>query len=77
VEPYRRILRISPKQWYLPASPLGITTQKTNIDIFTAVRSSDLQNECVLLSIDFVAKDTKNTDPLFIFGEFYTIILRL
>jgi hypothetical protein len=27
-----------PKRWYLPTSPHGVTTQKTNNDIFTAVR---------------------------------------
>jgi hypothetical protein len=27
---------------YPPASPQGVTTQKTNIDIFTAVRTSNL-----------------------------------
>jgi hypothetical protein len=31
-----------PKHWYLPASPHGVTTQKTNIDIFTALRTSNL-----------------------------------
>jgi hypothetical protein len=30
------------KRWYLPLSPHGFTTQKNNIDIFTAVRTSDL-----------------------------------
>jgi hypothetical protein len=33
---------ISPKRWYLSTSPQGVTTQKTNIDIFTAERTSDL-----------------------------------
>jgi hypothetical protein len=28
--------------WYLPTSPHGFTTQKSNIDIFTAVRTSNL-----------------------------------
>jgi hypothetical protein len=32
----------SPNHWYLPASPHGITTQKTNINIFTVVRTSNL-----------------------------------
>jgi hypothetical protein len=31
----------SPKRLYLPASPHGVTTQKTNIGIFTAVKTSD------------------------------------
>jgi hypothetical protein len=30
------------KCWYLPTSPHGVTTQKTNTDIFTAVRISNL-----------------------------------
>jgi hypothetical protein len=33
---------VSPKRWYLHSSPKGVTTQETNIDIFTAVRTSDL-----------------------------------
>jgi hypothetical protein len=35
------------RRWYLPTSPRGITSQKINIDIFTAVRSSH-SSECVL-----------------------------
>jgi hypothetical protein len=34
---------VPPKRWYLPTSPHGVTTQKTNIDIFTAVRTSYLK----------------------------------
>jgi hypothetical protein len=30
---------VFPKRWYLHTSPHGVTTQKTNIDIFTAVRT--------------------------------------
>jgi hypothetical protein len=33
---------VPPKRWYLSTSPYGVTTQKTNIDIFTAVRTSNL-----------------------------------
>jgi hypothetical protein len=33
---------VSPKRWYLTTNPHGITTQKSNIDIFTAVRTSNL-----------------------------------
>jgi hypothetical protein len=33
---------IPPKRWYLPASPHGVTTQKDNIEIFAAVRTSNL-----------------------------------
>jgi hypothetical protein len=33
---------VPPKRWYLPTSPHGISTQKNNIDIFTAVRTSNL-----------------------------------
>jgi hypothetical protein len=29
------------KRWYLPTSPHGVITQKTNIDIFTAVSTSN------------------------------------
>jgi hypothetical protein len=31
--------------WYLPAGPHSVTAQKTNIDIFTAVRTSDIIQE--------------------------------
>jgi hypothetical protein len=31
--------------WYLSTSPHGVTTQKTNSDTFTAVRTSDLIKE--------------------------------
>jgi hypothetical protein len=34
---------VSPKLWYLPTSPHGVTTQKNNIDFFTAVRTSNLR----------------------------------
>jgi hypothetical protein len=32
-------------RWYLSTSPYGIVTQETNIDIFSAVRTSDLTKE--------------------------------
>jgi hypothetical protein len=32
---------VHPKRWYLPTSLHGVTTQKTNIVIFTAMRTSD------------------------------------
>jgi hypothetical protein len=32
----------SPKRWYIPTSPDDVATQKTNIDIFAAVRTSNL-----------------------------------
>jgi hypothetical protein len=32
----------SPKLWYLPTSPHGVTTQNTYIDTFTAMRNSNL-----------------------------------
>jgi hypothetical protein len=32
------------KRWYIPSNPHGVTTQKTNIDIFTSVRPSNLKN---------------------------------
>jgi hypothetical protein len=32
---------VPPKRWPLPTSPHGVTTQKTNIDVFTAVRTSN------------------------------------
>jgi hypothetical protein len=34
---------VSPKRWYLPISPRGVTAQKTEIDISTAVRMSHLE----------------------------------
>jgi hypothetical protein len=37
-----RETEISEKQWYLPASSPGITTQNTNISVFTTVRPSNL-----------------------------------
>jgi hypothetical protein len=30
---------VPPKRRYLPTNPHGVTTQKTNIDIFTSVRT--------------------------------------
>jgi hypothetical protein len=36
---------VSPKRWYLPASPQGVTTQKTNINTFTALRTSNIIKE--------------------------------
>jgi hypothetical protein len=40
---------VSLKHWYLPASPHGSTTQKTNINIFTAMRTSNLCKNVVYL----------------------------
>jgi hypothetical protein len=37
-----RLTYVPPKRRYLPTSPHDVTTQKTNIDIFTAVRILDL-----------------------------------
>jgi hypothetical protein len=39
-----------PKRWCLLTSPHGFTTQKINIDIFTAVRTLDL----ILVKIKFL-----------------------
>jgi hypothetical protein len=41
-QPSRWTQYISPKSWYHPTSLHGATIQKTNIDIFTAVRTSNL-----------------------------------
>jgi hypothetical protein len=41
-QPWRRKQYVPPKCWHLPTSPHGVITQKTNIDIFTAVRTSNL-----------------------------------
>jgi hypothetical protein len=41
---------IAPKHWHLPTSPHAVTTQKTNIDIFTAVRTSNLILSCISLT---------------------------
>jgi hypothetical protein len=35
---------VPPKHWYLPANPHGVTTQKTDINIFAAVRIADLRS---------------------------------
>jgi hypothetical protein len=40
--PWRWRQYASPKRWYLPTSPHCVTTQKNNIDIFTAVRTSSI-----------------------------------
>jgi hypothetical protein len=39
---YAHIARVPPKRRYLPTSPHGVTTQNNNIDIFTAVRTSQI-----------------------------------
>jgi hypothetical protein len=39
--PRRRRQYVPPKHWDLPTSPHGVTTQKTNINIFTTVRPSN------------------------------------
>jgi hypothetical protein len=44
---------VPPKHWYLPTSLHGITTQKTNTDIFITVRTSDLT------PIDYFIKKVK------------------
>jgi hypothetical protein len=41
---YRLLLQdnsVPPKHWYLPISPHGVTTQKINIGILIAVRTSN------------------------------------
>jgi hypothetical protein len=40
---------VSPKHWYLPVSPHGITACKTNIIIFTTEETSDLTQWLILL----------------------------
>jgi hypothetical protein len=42
------------KRWCLPISPCGITTQKTNIDNFTAVRTSNLKPADIFSLLDYV-----------------------
>jgi hypothetical protein len=37
-----KIEYVPQKQWYLPTSPHGITTQKTNINILNTMRTSNL-----------------------------------
>jgi hypothetical protein len=39
---YQQDVNVPPKRRYLPTSQQGITIQKNNIDIFTALRTSDL-----------------------------------
>jgi hypothetical protein len=41
-QPERWRQYVSPKRWYLSTSSQAVTIQKTNIDVFTAVRTSDL-----------------------------------
>jgi hypothetical protein len=45
LKPWRWTQYVSPKRWYLPTSPHSVTTQKTNIDIFTAVRTSHFMKD--------------------------------
>jgi hypothetical protein len=40
INPWRWKQYVSPKRWYLPTSPHGVTTLKTNIDTFIAVSIS-------------------------------------
>jgi hypothetical protein len=40
-QPWRWRQYVPPKRWYLPISPHGVTTQETNIDIYSAVRISN------------------------------------
>jgi hypothetical protein len=42
LQPWRWKQHVSPKRWYLPMSPHGITTQKNNVVIFTTVRTLNL-----------------------------------
>lgn len=42
---------VPPERRYLPSSPHGITTQKTNLGIFTAVRTSSLLSICSYSSV--------------------------
>jgi hypothetical protein len=42
LQPWRWRQYVHPKRWYLPTNPHYVTAQKTNIDIFTAVRTSNL-----------------------------------
>jgi hypothetical protein len=42
IQPWGRRQYVPPKRWYLSTNPRGVTTQKININIFTAVRISDL-----------------------------------
>jgi hypothetical protein len=42
LQPWRWVRCVSQKRWYLATRPHDVTTQKTDTDIFTAVRTSDL-----------------------------------
>jgi hypothetical protein len=64
---------VPPKRWYLPTSVHSISAQKTNINIFTAVRNSNFlqvayvvglwrQWECRIIFF----KPVKNLQPLFV-----------
>jgi hypothetical protein len=50
LKPWRWRQNVSPKRWYLPTSLQGVTIQKTNIDIFTSLRTSGSSNNPPLWS---------------------------
>jgi hypothetical protein len=50
IPPFRRNI-LSPKRWYLPMSPHGVITQKNIIDIFTAMKISNLKYVLIYLTI--------------------------
>jgi hypothetical protein len=50
LHPWRWRHYVCLKCWCLPTSPQGITTQKTNTDIFTAMRTSNFIQVLVLLT---------------------------
>jgi hypothetical protein len=60
-----------PKRWFLPISPHGVTTQKTNIDIFTAVRTSNLMLTCLFFLGEHIGCDLWT--PKLLHGKTFTI----
>jgi hypothetical protein len=52
--------KIVKKCWYLPTSLHDITTQKTNDDIFTAVRTSNLTNSPLYAACNARNKNVRN-----------------
>jgi hypothetical protein len=62
------------KRWYRPASPHGFTTQKTNIDIFTAMRTSSHIGYWVVSRNFKMLCEVSGSNPRFLMNQSLSVV---
>jgi hypothetical protein len=74
LKPRRRRHYVSPKRWYLPTSLHGVTTQKNNIVILAAVRTSDLTISNVVYIVVNPSWQNLSFFPTFCHGKHHHVL---